>query len=100
MALVGAATNYSAILRPLQWLVVVLIFLFFLRVVRAVWVEVRPAGPRQSRSGTPRAAREAEIVATGAVPVAGATTTQAAPQAALLGSHRASIRGREHLSPR
>src|SRR5579875_2131676 len=29
-------TNYSAIIRPLQWLVVVLIFLFFLRVVRVI----------------------------------------------------------------
>jgi FHA domain len=67
--LVGAATNYSAILRPLQWLVVVLIFLFFLRVVRAVWVEVRPAGPRQSRSDRRRAAREAEMAATSAVAV-------------------------------
>ena len=45
-----AAQNYSAILRPLQWLVVGLIFLFFLRVVRAVWVEVRPAVPRQTRA--------------------------------------------------
>jgi hypothetical protein len=41
-----ATQNYSAILRPLQWLVIALIFLFFLRVIRAVWVEVRPAGPR------------------------------------------------------
>jgi pSer/pThr/pTyr-binding forkhead associated (FHA) protein len=45
-----ATQNYSAILRPLQWLVIALIFLFFLRVIRAVWVEVRPAGPRQTRS--------------------------------------------------
>ena len=43
----SAPTNYSALLRPLQWLVIVLVFLFFLRVVRAVWVEVRPAGPRR-----------------------------------------------------
>jgi hypothetical protein len=41
-------TNYSAIIRPLQWLVVVLIFLFFLRVVRAIVVEVRPAGPSRA----------------------------------------------------
>ena len=52
------ATNYSAVLRPLQWLVIVLVFLFFLRVVRAVWVEVRPAGPRQTRRERRRAARE------------------------------------------
>ncbi len=66
---IGAATNYSAILRPLQWLVVVLIFLFFLRVVRAVWVEVRPAGPRQSRSERRRAAREERVAATTPVAV-------------------------------
>jgi pSer/pThr/pTyr-binding forkhead associated (FHA) protein len=58
--LLGASTDYSAILRPLQWLVIVLVFLFFLRVVRAVWVEVRPAGPRQTRGDRRRAAREQE----------------------------------------
>jgi len=57
-AVVVLATNYSAVLRPLQWLVIVLVFLFFLRVVRAVWVEVRPAGPRQTRRERKRAARE------------------------------------------
>lgn len=50
-------TDYSAILRPLQWLVVVLIFLFFLRVVRAVWVEMSPASTRQTRGDRRRAAR-------------------------------------------
>jgi hypothetical protein len=48
LPLVGAQ-NYTAILRPLQWLVVVVLFLFFLRVIRAVWVEVRPAGARLTR---------------------------------------------------
>ncbi|HEY3941680.1 MAG TPA: FHA domain-containing protein [Acidimicrobiales bacterium] len=47
--LVGAQ-NYTAILRPMQWLVLALVFLFFLRVIRAVWVEVRPAGARLSRA--------------------------------------------------
>jgi FHA domain-containing protein len=47
--LVGAQ-NYTAILRPLQWLVLALVFLFFLRVIRAVWVEVRPAGVRLTRA--------------------------------------------------
>jgi hypothetical protein len=42
--------NYTAILRPLQWLVLVLVFLFFLRVIRAVFVEVRPAGGRLTRA--------------------------------------------------
>jgi pSer/pThr/pTyr-binding forkhead associated (FHA) protein len=54
-----ATQNYTAILRPLQWLVIALIFLFFLRVVRAVWVEVRPAGPRPTRGERRRQAREA-----------------------------------------
>jgi pSer/pThr/pTyr-binding forkhead associated (FHA) protein len=54
-----ASQNYTAILRPLQWLVIALIFLFFLRVVRAVWVEVRPAGPRPTRAERRRQAKEA-----------------------------------------
>lgn len=66
-AMLGA-TNYSAVLRPLQWLVVVLVFLFFLRVIRAVWVEVRPAGPRQSRADRRRAAKEANQALVGAEP--------------------------------
>lgn len=47
--LLGAQTNYSAIVRPLQWLVVILIFVFFLRVIRAVYVETRPGGRRKER---------------------------------------------------
>ncbi len=54
-----ATTDYSAVIRPLQWLVVVIIFLFFLRIVRAVLVESRPAGVRPSRAER-RAARHAE----------------------------------------
>jgi hypothetical protein len=53
-------TNYSAIIRPLQWLVVALIFLFFLRVVRAVFVEVRPAGPTRAQRRAQRHAEEDE----------------------------------------
>lgn|GEM_PF-117264 len=67
--LLGAtSTNYSAVVRLVQWVVVALIFLFFLRVIRAVWVEVRPAGPRQSRRDRRREARavEAAAVAAGA----------------------------------
>ena len=48
-----ANQNYTAILRPLQWLVIALIFLFFLRVVRAVWVEVGPA-PADPGRAAPR----------------------------------------------
>jgi hypothetical protein len=56
--MVAAAPNYTAIIRPLQWLVIVLIWLFFLRIIRAVWVEVRPAGPRQQRAERRRQERE------------------------------------------
>ena len=59
-ALVAAAktSNYSGVVRIVQWCVIVLVFLFFLRVMRAVWVEVRPAGPRQVRAERRRVARE------------------------------------------
>lgn len=49
MGILAAATNYQAIIRPLQWFVVIIIFLFFLRVVRAVYVETRPGGRRKDR---------------------------------------------------
>jgi len=54
-ALLGAAstTSYSGVVRLVQWCVIALIFLFFLRVIRAVWVEVRPAGPRQAQAPQP-----------------------------------------------
>lgn len=45
-----ATQNLNAELRVLQWGVIALIFLFFLRVLRAVWVEVSPATIRKSRS--------------------------------------------------
>ena len=45
-----ATQNLNAVLRVLQWGVIALIFLFFLRVIRAVWVEMSPATVRQSRS--------------------------------------------------
>jgi pSer/pThr/pTyr-binding forkhead associated (FHA) protein len=45
-----SSTDYTAVVRPLQWLVIALIFLFFLRVIRAVFVEVRPAGARPTRA--------------------------------------------------
>ena len=71
--LLGATgTNYSAVVRLLQWVVVALIFLFFLRVVRAVWVEVRPAGPRQSRRDRRREARAVEAAAVAAGAAGGA----------------------------
>jgi FHA domain len=60
--LLATSPNYSAIVRPLQWLVIALIFLFFLRVIRAVWVETRPAGPRPSRSERRTQRRQAEVM--------------------------------------
>jgi len=57
MPLLIFAANYTPVLRLLQWLVIALIFLFFLRVVRAVWVEIRPAGPRPTRAERRRAAQ-------------------------------------------
>jgi hypothetical protein len=51
-------TGYSGVIRLVQWCVIALILLFFLRVIRAVFVEVRPAGPRQTRAERRRAARD------------------------------------------
>ena len=45
-----ATQNLNAVLKVMQWGVIALIFLFFLRVIRAVWVEVSPATIRKSRS--------------------------------------------------
>jgi pSer/pThr/pTyr-binding forkhead associated (FHA) protein len=49
-AFLFATQNLTAVLRVLQWGVIALIFIFFLRVIRAVWVEVSPAPFRKSRS--------------------------------------------------
>jgi hypothetical protein len=45
-----ATQNLNAVLRIMQWGVIALIFIFFLRVVRAVWVEMSPATIRKPRS--------------------------------------------------
>jgi pSer/pThr/pTyr-binding forkhead associated (FHA) protein len=50
VAFLLATQNLNAVLRVLQWGVIALIFLFFLRVIRAVWVEMSPATIRKSRS--------------------------------------------------
>ena len=50
VAILGVTQNLNAVLRILQWGVIVLIFLFFLRVLRAVWVEMSPATIRKPRS--------------------------------------------------
>jgi pSer/pThr/pTyr-binding forkhead associated (FHA) protein len=49
-AFIFATQNLTAVLRVLQWGVIALIFVFFLRVIRAVWVEVSPALIRKTRS--------------------------------------------------
>jgi pSer/pThr/pTyr-binding forkhead associated (FHA) protein len=49
-AVLIATQNLNAVLRILQWGVIVLIFLFFLRVIRAVWVEMSPATVRKTRA--------------------------------------------------
>ena len=50
VAVLIATQNLNAVLRVLQWGVIALIFLFFLRVIRAVWVEMSPATIRKSRA--------------------------------------------------
>jgi hypothetical protein len=50
VAVLVATQNLNAVLRVMQWGVIVLIFLFFLRVIRAVWVEMSPATIRKTRS--------------------------------------------------
>ncbi len=44
-----ATQNLNAVLHVMQWGVIALIFLFFLRVIRAVWVEMSPATIRKPR---------------------------------------------------
>jgi pSer/pThr/pTyr-binding forkhead associated (FHA) protein len=50
LVILFATQNLNAVLRVMQWGVIALIFLFFLRVIRAVWVEISPATLRKSRS--------------------------------------------------
>ena len=45
-----ATQNLNTVLHILQWGVIALIFIFFLRVIRAVWVEMSPATIRKPRS--------------------------------------------------
>jgi hypothetical protein len=49
VAMLIATQNLNAVLHVMQWGVIVLIFLFFLRVIRAVWVEMSPATIRKPR---------------------------------------------------
>jgi pSer/pThr/pTyr-binding forkhead associated (FHA) protein len=57
--LFATALNNQNLLRALEIFLVALIWLFFFRVIRAVWVEVRPPKVRASRaSGDPNSRRE------------------------------------------
>src|ERR1700730_9704847 len=47
----------------MQWGVIALIFLFFLRVIRAVWVEMSPATIRKSRSVRRQERRQERVAA-------------------------------------
>jgi len=48
--LIDTALNNQNLLRALEIIVVALIWLFFFRIIRAVWVEVRPPKPRSAES--------------------------------------------------
>ena len=63
MAVLLATQNLNAILRVMQWAVIVLIFLFFLRVIRAVWVEMSPVTIRKPRSVRRQERREQRAAA-------------------------------------
>lgn len=57
MTLLAASTNYAAVIRPLQILVMVVAGLFFLRVLRVATIQARPADAatkesRRRNSGT------------------------------------------------
>jgi FHA domain len=63
VAVLIATQNLNAILRIMQWGVIALIFLFFLRVIRAVWVEMSPATIRKPRSQRRQERREVRAAA-------------------------------------
>jgi hypothetical protein len=68
VAIIVATQNLNAVLRIMQWGVIVLIFLFFLRVLRAVWVEMSPATIRKPRSMRRQERRDERAVAAAAAP--------------------------------
>ena len=63
VAVLIATQNLNAVLRIMQWGVIALIFLFFLRVIRAVWVEMSPATIRKPRSQRRQERREERAAA-------------------------------------
>jgi pSer/pThr/pTyr-binding forkhead associated (FHA) protein len=63
VAVLFATQNLDAVLRIMQWAVIVLMFLFFLRVIRAVWVEMSPVTIRKPRSVRRQERREERTAA-------------------------------------
>jgi pSer/pThr/pTyr-binding forkhead associated (FHA) protein len=63
VAVLMATQNLDAVLRIMQWGVIALIFLFFLRVIRAVWVEMSPATVRKTRSERRQERRQSRAAA-------------------------------------
>ena len=63
VAVLVAIQNLNAVLRIMQWTVIALIFLFFLRVIRAVWVEMSPVTVRKPRSVRRQERREQKAAA-------------------------------------
>jgi pSer/pThr/pTyr-binding forkhead associated (FHA) protein len=68
VAVMFATQNLNAVLRILQWGVIALIFLFFLRVIRAVWVEMSPATIRKPRWQKRQERREERAASRAAAP--------------------------------
>ena len=68
VAVLIATQNLNAVLRIMQWGVIALIFLFFLRVIRAVWVEMSPATIRKPRSVRRQERREVRAAVSAPLP--------------------------------
>ncbi len=68
VAVLIATQNLDAVLRIMQWGVIALIFLFFLRVIRAVWVEMSPVTVRKPRSMRRQERREQRAAVAAAAP--------------------------------
>ncbi|MGP0029151.1 MAG: FHA domain-containing protein [Acidimicrobiales bacterium] len=64
MSILFATQNLNAVLKVMQWGVIALIFLFFLRVIRAVWVEMSPNTVRKTRSEKRSERRQEKATAT------------------------------------
>ena len=64
VAAMFATQNLNAVLRVMQWSVIALIFIFFLRVIRAVWVEMSPVTIRKTRAQKREQKREKRAEAT------------------------------------